>query len=468
MADYELVVLGAGATGLAAARTARKAGRSVALVEADRPGGDCTHYGCVPSKALLETARRVQAARSGPQYGFSAEPMVDFPKVMDRVHRVIADIERDESPELLARQGIDLLQGWGVVTGPHSLEVDGRAVTFDRLVVASGSRALVPPVEGLADVPYLDNKTVFSLTALPEHLLVLGGGPIGVELAQAFRRLGAQVTVVEGAPTILGREEPEAQQALTTVLEREGVQLRTGATVTRVSTGPVLHLSDGTSVSGSHLLVAVGRRAATDGIGLESAGVRLEKGLVVTDDKLRAARTVWAAGDCTSRLQFTHVGDEQGRLAAKNAFARGPFAGTAWDDEVVPWVTFTEPEVAHVGLTEEQAVAKHGDRARVSFVSDARGDRARTAGETDGFVKLIAVPAPVGGMLLGKLVGMTVVGPMAGEQIAEGALAMRVGAIVGRLGQTIHAYPTWSLSTRVAAARFFGAHGGTPARKAGT
>lgn len=466
MADYELVVLGAGATGLGAARTARKAGRKVALVEAERPGGDCTHFGCVPSKALLETARRVQAARSGPQYGFSAEPTVDFPKVMERVHRVIADIERDESPALLARQGIDLLQGWGVVTGPNSLEVDGRRVSFDRLVVASGSRALIPPIDGLADVPYLDNKTVFSLTVLPEHLLVLGGGPIGVELAQAFRRLGAQVTVVEGMPTILGREEPEARKALATVLQREGVELRTGATVTSVSAGPVLHLSDGTSVSGSHLLVAVGRRPSTDGIGLETAGVRLEKGLVVTDDKLKAARTVWAAGDCTSRLQFTHVGDEQGRLAAGNACATGLFGGKAWSDRVIPWVTFTEPEIAHVGLTEAEALEKYGEKARVSVVLDKTGDRARTAGETDGLVKLIAVPGPVGGMLLGKLVGMTVVGPMAGEQIAEGALAMQVGALVGRLGQTVHAYPTWSLSTRIAAARFFGTFGGTAARKA--
>jgi pyruvate/2-oxoglutarate dehydrogenase complex dihydrolipoamide dehydrogenase (E3) component len=464
MADYDLVVLGAGATGLGAARTARKAGRRVALVEADRPGGDCTHYGCVPSKALLETARRVQAARSGPRYGFTAEPVVDFPAVMDRVHRVIAEIERDESPELLARQGIDLLRGWGTVTGPTSLEVDGRRVTFERLVVASGSKALIPPIEGLADVPYLDNKTVFALRELPEHLLVLGGGPIGVELAQAFRRLGAQVTVVEGADTILGREEPEARTALTTVLEREGVQIRTGAKVVRVSSGPVLHLDDGTDVRGSHLLVAVGRKPSGDGFGLESAGVTVERGRVVTDERLKAAPTVWAAGDCTSRLQFTHVGDEQGRLAARNAFASGPFGGKKWDDEVVPWVTFTEPEIAHVGLTEAQAVEQHGDRVRVSTFLDEHGDRARTAGETDGLVKLIAVPGIVGGMALGKLVGMTVVGPMAGEQITEGALSMRAGTLVGRIAQTIHAYPTWSLSTRVAAARFFGAHGGSPAR----
>ena len=467
MADYELVVLGAGAAGLAAARTAAKAGRRVAIVEAERPGGDCTHFGCVPSKALLETARRVQAARSGPDYGFTAEIDVDFGAVMDRVHRVIADIEQDESAELLESQRIALLRGWGVLTGPTTLEVEGRPVSFDRLVVASGSRALVPPIDGLAEVPYLDNKNVFSLRELPEHLLVLGGGPIGVELAQAFRRLGAQVTVVEGMETILGREEPEAQAALTAVLTREGVALRTGATVQRVSPGPTLHLSDGSSVSGSHLLVAVGRSPATDGIGLERAGVRLERGLVVTDDKLQAAPTVWAAGDCTSRLQFTHVGDEQGRLAAKNAFATGLLArGKAWDDRVVPWVTFTEPEVAHVGLTEQQAVEQHGDRVRVSTVFDTSGDRARTAGETDGFVKLIAVRGRVGGIALGKLVGMTAVGPMAGEQITEGALSMRAGTLVGRIAQTIHAYPTWSLSTRIAAARFFGAHGGAPAREA--
>jgi pyruvate/2-oxoglutarate dehydrogenase complex dihydrolipoamide dehydrogenase (E3) component len=466
MADYDLVVLGAGATGLAAARTAVKAGRRTAVVEAERPGGDCTHFGCVPSKALLETARRVQAARSGPDYGFRATVQVDFPAVMDRVHRVIAEIEQDESPELLERQGIDLLRGWGVVTGPSTLEVDGRRVSFERLVVACGSRAFVPPIEGLADVPYLDNKNVFTLRELPEHLLVLGGGPIGVELAQAFRRLGAQVTVVEGSPTILGREEPEAQAALSAVLQREGVALRTGATVQRVRPGPTLHLSDGSSLRGSHLLVAVGRRPSTDGIGLESAGVRLDRGRVVTDGKLRAGATVWAAGDCTSPLQFTHVGDEQGRLAAKNAFAGSlPWQAKTWDDRVVPWVTFTEPEIAHVGLSEQQAVEAYGDRVRVSTFFDTAGDRARTAGETDGFVKLVAVPRRFGGIALGRLVGMTVVGPMAGEQIAEGALAMRTGALVGRLAQTIHAYPTWSLSTRIAAARFFGAHGGAPARE---
>ena len=478
MTSYDLVVLGAGATGLGAARSARSAGARVAIVEAARPGGDCTHFGCVPSKALLETARRVQAARSGAAYGFSAEVDVDFAAVMERVAAVIADIERDESPALLAREGIDLVAGWGRFTGPRAMDVtptDGGAaltLTSDAFVVASGSRAAVPPIDGLHDVGYLDNKNVFELREAPEHLLVLGGGPIGIELAQAFRRLGSQVTVVEAAPTILGREEPEARTALTRVLEREGVVLRTGAAVVKVTAergtaGPVLHLSDGGTVSGSHLLVAVGRQPSTDDLGLEALGVHLDRRRIVTDDHLQAAPTVWAAGDCTSLLQFTHVGDEQGRLAARNALAGKRFwRRGAWSDDVVPWVTFTEPEIAHVGLTEAQALAEHGDGVRVSYVPDTDSDRGRTAGETDGFVKLIAVPGRVGGMALGKLVGMTVVGPMAGEQIAEGALSMRAGTLVGRLAQTIHAYPTWSLSTRIAAARFFDDFGGTMARPA--
>ena len=456
MTRYDLVVLGAGATGLAAARGARRAGRRVALVEADRPGGDCTHYGCVPSKALLETARRVHAARSGDRYGFSADVVVDAAAVLDRVAEVVADIEQDESPAQLAHEGIDLLRGWGVVTAPDELEVDGRRVGFERLVVATGSRAAVPPVDGLDAVPYLDNRTVFDLRELPEHLLVLGGGPIGVELAQAFRRLGSELTLVEATPTILPREEPEAAAVLTAVLTREGVRVCTGVAVTRVAPGPVLHLADGTSLSGSHLLVAVGRTPATDGAGLESAGVRLDGRRVVTDEHLQAAERVWAAGDCTSRLHFTHVGDEQGRLAARNAFARTRWQRGTWDDSGIPWVTFTDPEIGHVGLTEAQAVAQHGGRVRVSVSDNRTSDRGRAAGEVDGFVKLVAVPGRVGGMVLGRLVGMSAVGPAAGELIAEGALAMRAGTLVGRLAQTVHAYPTWSLSTRVAAAQLFG------------
>ncbi len=463
MTDYDLVVLGAGATGLGAARSARSAGRTVAIVEPERPGGDCTHFGCVPSKAMLETARRVHAARTGAAYGFAATPKVDFAAVMDRVHAVIGDIEQDESPAQLAAEGIDLVVGRGTFTDEHTVDVDGRKVTAQRFVVATGSAAAVPPIEGLKDVEHLTNKTVFSLRELPAHLLVLGGGPIGVELAQAFRRLGADVTVVEAAPSIVGKEEPEAAEVLTAALEREGVTLLTGKKVVRVSAGPVLHLEDGSTVRGSHLLVAVGRTPVTEGLGLEGVGVALEGKRIVTDKHLKAAGTIWAAGDVTAKLQFTHVGNDQGRLAARNAFAK-PFRSGSWSDDAVPWVTFTEPEIGHVGLTEQQAVAEHGEDVMVSIVRDTHNDRARAAGEVDGFVKLVAKPGLVGGMLLGKLVGMTVVGPMAGEQIAQGALAIKTGMLVGRLAQTVVAYPTWSLTTRIAASRFFGEYGGSPAR----
>ena len=464
--DYDLVVLGAGATGLGAARAAKKAGRRVALVEPARPGGDCTHYGCVPSKSLLEAARRVQAARSGPAYGFRADVEVDFAAVMERVQEVVRDIEQDESPELLARQGIDLLEGFGTFTGPHSLTVDGRTVTSGRFVVATGSTAVVPPIEGLDGVPYLTNKTVFALREQPSHLLVLGGGPIGAELSQAFRRLGSQVTLVEGGARVLGREEPEASEVVATVLEREGVSIRTGVKVVRVSAGPTLHLEDGSSIAGSHLLVAVGRRP-TPPEGLEAAGARLTgDGHVATDAHLRAAPTVWAAGDCTTPLKFTHVGYEQGRLAARNAFKPG-LLQERFSDRVIPWVTFTEPEVGHVGMTEEQAVQEYGGRVRVSVVHAAESDRARTVGETDGFVKLIGKQGVVGRMLTTKLVGMTVVGPMAGEQIGTGALAMQARVLLARMGTTVAAYPTYDLSVRLAAARFFGTYGGEQARPGG-
>jgi pyruvate/2-oxoglutarate dehydrogenase complex dihydrolipoamide dehydrogenase (E3) component len=383
---------------------------------------------------------------------------------MERVAAVVAEVERDESPELLASEGIELLRGWGTVTGPTSLSVDGRHVTFERLVVATGSRARVPPVEGLSDVGHLDNRTVFDLRELPEHLLVLGGGPIGVELAQAFRRLGAQVTLVEAASAVLSSEEPEAVAVVTAALEREGVRVMTGAQVVRAARGaggPVLELADGVRVEGSHLLVAVGRTPATDGLGLETAGVALDDGgKIVTDERLQAADTVWAAGDCTSRLQFTHVGDEQGRLAAGNAFARpgpGPGGRGSWDDSGIPWVVFTEPEVgsrrAHRGAGRASA-RRPGARRDVAH---SASDRGRAAGETDGFVKLVAVPGRVGGLALGKLVGMTAVGPDGRGAHRGGALSMRAGH-GGRAGSRRRSTPTrpGRCRPRIAAASLFG------------
>jgi len=478
---YDLVVLGAGATGLGAGRTARAAGRTVALVEPGRAGGDCTHYGCVPSKSLLETARRVAAARTTDR-GFTAQVEVDFAAVMAHVAATVAQIEQDESPVALCRQGIDLIAGGGRFlprsgrSGTLAIDVDGRRVTARRVVVATGASATVPPIPGLDSTGYLTNETVFRLTEQPTHLLVLGGGPIGCELAQAFARLGSTVTIVE-ADRLLPRDEPEASKVVHAALERDGVTVRTGRTVVAAGPNASLRLDDGTEVHGSHVLVAVGRTPRTAALGLDEVRVRTDRrGLVLVDDRLRTtAGGIFAAGDCASAMQFTHVGYEQGRLAAQNAFssARRPsFAGglARWRDAVIPWVTFTDPEVGHVGLTEAEAYDRYGERALVAFVADSTSDRARCAGRTDGFVKLIAAPppGPISVRPLLRLVGMTAVGPVGGELIAEGALGMRAGVLAGRIAQTIHAYPTWSLSTRYAAAQLFGAAGHPrPAQPAG-
>lgn len=472
---YDLIVLGAGATGLGAAATARTAGRTVALVEPARPGGDCTHYGCVPSKTLIESARRVAAAREATRYGFTADVRVDFAAVMRRVAAVIAEIEKDESPALLHRQGIDLVVGTGRFTTARTVCAGEREMTAARIVVAVGAAPTVPPIPGLDQVEYLTNETVFSLTEQPRHLLVLGGGPIGCELAQAFARLGSAVTLIEGGERLLPRDEPEASRLIAAALTADDVTLMVGNAVTSVAPGPALALADGSTASGSHLLVAVGRTPRTGGLDLTAAGVETGAGarIVVDQHLATTAEGVFAAGDCASPLQFTHVGYDQGRIAAGNAFAKSGRPGLlggrkSWDASAIPWVTFTDPEVAHVGLTEAQAYRQYGERARVSYLLDSTSDRARCAGKTRGFVKVIAVTP--GGLLsaksLQKIIGMTVVGPVAGELITQGVLAMSSGMLAGRIAQSVHAYPTWSMSVRIAVAQLFGEFAGRGSRPA--
>jgi pyruvate/2-oxoglutarate dehydrogenase complex dihydrolipoamide dehydrogenase (E3) component len=477
--EADVVVVGAGTGGLAAARAARKAGRSVVLIEAARPGGDCTWWGCVPSKTLLETAHAVHRVRRDDR-GVRAEVDIDFAAVMDRVHATIAEVYADESPEVLRRQGIRLLTGHARFVGSHVLQVDGQRVTAGYVVLATGARAKVPPIPGLADVAHLTNETLWDLRELPAHLLVLGGGPIGCELAQAFSRLGSRVTLLEAGPSLLPRDEPAAADVLTRVLRGEGVDVRLGAQVVAASEtdggGPGVELADGTAVSGSHLLVATGRAANTADLDLALPGVEVEDGGLVRVDArlLTTARHVYAVGDCASPLAFTHVSDDQGRLAVRNLLFADDPAGALrrfslpkrWDPATVPWVTFTDPEIAHVGLTEGQAYERYGSRALVARVPLGATDRARCAGETDGFVQLVAAPGPLGIKPLLRLVGMTAVAPDGGELLAQGSLAIATNMAVGRIAQTTAPYPAWSLATRIAAALFFGGYGGMSARPA--
>jgi len=474
MTRYDLVVLGAGAAGLGAAAGARALGKSVALIESDKPGGECTHYGCIPSKTLIESARRVREARNGASYGFRSVVEVDFAAVMARVRSVVADVSQDESPDRLRRQGIDLWPGRARLLGNSAVRVGTSTVQAERIVLATGSQPTIPRIPGLADVDYLTNSSLFELTELPASLLVLGAGTTGCELAQAFARLGSSVTLVDTRHRVLGDEEPEASAVVSQALESSGVRLILGRTVSRVKAGPVIVLSDGTELPGSHLLLAVGRRPQTDQLGLDTVGVEVgDAGIIKVDEHLATtAEGIFAAGDCASPLRYTHVGYEQGRLAAHNAFAPNNRPGLLggrreWDPTAIPRVTFTDPEVAHVGLTEAQAFAAYGETAQVSHVSDTQSDRARCAGRTEGFVKLIAAPPKVlRSKLLVKLVGMTAVGPVAGELVTQGTLAMRTGVLVGRIAQSVHAYPTWSMSVRIAAAQFFGGYSGQTARPA--
>lgn len=466
----DFVVVGGGAAGLAAAWTAARKGHSVLLVERDRLGGDCTWTGCVPSKALLSVAAKAHAARS---LGFGEdgpEGTVPWTDVIATVHGRREHVSDDESPTTLQSQGIEVLHGQASFTQPGVLDVEGTRVTADRaIVLATGSAPVVPPIDGLDGVDVLTNHTVFEQQDQPASLAIMGGGPIGLELGQAFQRLGTQVTVLEGADRIAGKEEPEASAVVQEVLEREGVGFVVGSFVDRAEQGPdgtTLHTTDGRRVTAERVLVAAGRRPITEGLEAEKGGVELtDRGFIVVDDKLRTtASDVYAVGDITGGLQFTHVGYDQGALAVNNALG---LIAMSFDPRVIPWATFTDPEIGRVGMTEAEAYAEHGDKARVAYLPLAETDRAKVTGRTDGFVKLVAGPHNlVRGLAGGTLVGATIVAPTGGEMIHEVALAVKQRVITGRLAQMVHAYPTWSLAVREAAAQFFFEYKGASARPA--
>jgi pyruvate/2-oxoglutarate dehydrogenase complex dihydrolipoamide dehydrogenase (E3) component len=450
--DADLVVVGGGAAGLGAARAAVRAGARVLLVSDGEPGGDCTFYGCVPSKTLIESARR------GQPYAVAAQ----------RVRDVVAEVAETENAAALRAEGIQVRLGRARLLSPRQVAVGQDRVNTGAVVLATGSRPTVPPIPGLAAAPYLTNETVFDLPEAPTSLAVIGGGPVGCELAQAFARLGSRVTLVEAAPRLLPREEPPASQILAAAMAGDGVEVRTGVGVDRVASDGRLRLADGSEVAADRLLVAIGRTPITDGLDLEAAGVRTDDGgHLITDDRLRTtAAGVYAAGDVTGRLPFTHAAYEMGRVAAGNALRRWRERPRRYRPHATPWVTFTDPEVARVGLTEAQAAAVRG--ARVAHLPLRETDRALAAGRTDGFVTLIAGPRPVLGRVGGgRILGATIVAERGGEMIHEPALAMATGMFTGRLATTTHAYPTWSYAVQVAAAQFFMTIGGRRARPAG-
>jgi pyruvate/2-oxoglutarate dehydrogenase complex dihydrolipoamide dehydrogenase (E3) component len=441
---HDLIVIGGGAGGMSAVDSALRRGARTLLVQDGPIGGDCTWTGCVPSKALI-TAAASGADRAG---------------ALSEARRAIRAVAETEGADVFRRRGADVVEGRARFLTRRTIEVDGVRHEADRIVVATGARPLLPPVDGLATVAALTSDTLWDVDAFPASMAVMGGGPIGVELAQALARLGVTVTLFEGADRILGREEPETASLVAEALRRAGVDLRLGEFVERVephADGTVsVHAPSREPVRADALLVAVGRRPVTDGLALDNAGVRLTStGHIDTDDKMEtSAPGVFAVGDVTGKFPFTHGAYAQGLVAVSNAL--GPVAYRRFSTRSIPFVTFTDPEVATVGMTEAEAFDRWGSDAQVVELSMGGVDRAMAEGRTEGSVKLIAAPGRVlGHRAGGQLAGATVVAPRAGELIHELSLAMRLRIPLAVLALTPHAYPTWGMAVQQAVSGFF-------------
>ncbi len=447
-AVYDLAVVGGGTAGLVSAVGAAGLGARVALVERHLLGGDCLNVGCVPSKALIRSARAAADARRAPRLGVNVgavEP--DFGAIMRRMRERRASLSPNDSAERLQRAGVDLFFGDAVFTSGRTLEVDGRPLRFNRAVVATGGRPTVPPVPGLADVSYLTNETLFSLTELPRHLLIIGGGPIGCELAQAFAHFGSAVTMFDQAPHVLPREDPDAASIVQRRLVADGVRLELGVKLIEAVSdrGQVclrFERPTGAGVeeaSGDRLLISAGRAPNVEGLGLETAGVSVSKHGVVVNDRLQTStRRIYAAGDVCSSFQFTHAADAMARVVIQNALFYGRRRASSL---VIPWCTYTDPEVAHVGLYEQEA-RRRGHDVQTITVELAEIDRAVIDDDTDGFVRVHHER--------GRLLGCTIVASHAGELIGEATFALTHRHTLSDLSSTIHPYPTQAEALRKA------------------
>ncbi|CAG0985533.1 dihydrolipoamide dehydrogenase [Burkholderiales bacterium] len=460
--DFDIVVIGGGAGGLVVAAGGASLGARVALVEKHRMGGDCLWYGCVPSKTLIKSAHVANAMRHADRWALAPhDPKPDLARVMERVASVIRGIEPNDSPERFRSLGVDVVLGDGHFVAPDAFEVDGRRLTAKTFVLATGSRPAMPPIPGLAESGALTNETVFDLRENVPHLLVVGGGPIGSEMAQAFRRLGSEVTVVDVAPRILPREDTDTAGVVHRRMLEEGVRFHLMASIAKVegARGDVrmtIRGKDGAEgvIAGTHVLVAAGRKVNIEGLGLDAAGVKVENGRIVTDARLRTTHPrVYVVGDVAGGYQFTHVAEHHAGIVLRQAIFH-----LFWTrpSTVVPWCTYTDPELARVGLSEDEARQQKIEHRVYRFAFDEI-DRARAEGETEGFAKLVTDPK-------GRLLGAAIVGPHAGELIAECVLAVSKGMKAGDLSAAIHAYPTLvSINRRAADQRL--KEGLTPSSK---
>lgn len=447
----DLCIIGAGSGGLSVAAGAAQMGASVVLVEKHRMGGDCLNTGCVPSKALLAAAHAAAVVRTGARFGVNGhEPEIDFAAVRAHVHGVIAAIAPHDSVERFTGLGVTVLQSAARFTGPEEVEAGGERIRARRFVLATGSAPAVPPVPGLAETPFLTNETIFELTERPAHLVVLGGGPIGVEMAQAFRRLGAAVTLVERA-AILPKDEPEAVAILRDALRREGIAVVEHASVTairRAGNGVELELEAPAAlrlIRGSHLLVAAGRRPNTAGLGLDLAGIAATPRGITVDVGLRTSnRRVFAIGDVAGGPQFTHIAGYHAGLVIRAALFGLP---VKVDYAALPWVTYADPELAHVGLT-EAAAREAGHQVSLLTQPLSGNDRAQAEAATEGLIKVVLGPR-------GRILGATILAPRAGEMIGMWGLAIQRKLGIGAIASSLAPYPTLSEISKRAAGGFY-------------
>jgi pyruvate/2-oxoglutarate dehydrogenase complex dihydrolipoamide dehydrogenase (E3) component len=448
---YNMVVIGAGTAGLVTAAGAAILGAKVALVERDLMGGDCLNFGCVPSKALIRSARAAAAVRDAARFGIEVPPgvHVNFPAVMERMRKLRAELSPTDSANRFRGLGVDVFIGDGHFVAPDCVEVESKRLKFKKAAVTTGARAASIPIPGLAEAGYLTNETVFSLTELPRRIAVIGAGPIGCELAQTFARFGAQVTLLEVAPQILIREDRDAAERVERAIVRDGVEIMTGCKISSVEMrGGERILAterDGVrrEISTDAILIGVGRVPAVEGLNLEAAMIEYDKqNGVKVDDHLRTTNPlVYAGGDVASPYKFTHVADAHARIIIRNALF---FGRQRASQLTIPWCTYTDPEIAHVGLYE--AEAKERGIAVATYTQELKEvDRAVLDGETDGFVKVLVKEGS------DRIIGATIVASHAGEIISELTTAIKAGVGLGSLGDVIHPYPTQADAIRRAA-----------------
>ena len=446
----DLCIIGAGSGGLSLAAGAVQMGASVVLIEGALMGGDCLNTGCVPSKALLAAGKAAETMRQVGKFGIAPiEPQIDFAAVKDHVAAVIARIAPHDSHERFEGLGVTVLRGWARFNGPHEVEAAGQRIRARRFVIATGSHPAIPPIPGIEAVGYLTNETIFALRDRPDHLLVLGGGPIGLELAQAHRRLGCKVTVIE-AVKALGRDDPETAAVVLTSLRGEGVEILEGQGVARLrKVGDQIEavLADGSNITGSHLLVAAGRQVALERLNLSVAGVEYTQKGVTVGPNLRSVsnRRVYAMGDAAGGLQFTHVAGAHAGVLSRQILLGLP----AKQATLVPWITYTEPELAQVGLTETEARQRYGDRLTVLRVEFGGNDRALAELKAKGLVKVMVVK--------GRPVGVSIAGPQAGELIGFWALAITTRTKIGQVAGLVLPYPTLGETAKRASGAYFSA-----------